>query len=117
MASGTFCQTNMLRNTVQSANLGGNFFQKTADQLAGNVQKLEKALYKIGRKADMKGDVAAYVNAFDFLPMVVQFWDADEEFPALIKFMVDENIQDFMHFETVMFMLGHVAGRILEEME
>lgn len=31
--------------------------------------------------------------------------------------MVDENIQDFMHFETAMFMLGHVRNRIRECME
>lgn len=47
-------------------------------------------------------------NVFEFLPLIVQYWDADEEFPAVLKFMADENIQDFMHFETVMFMLGHV---------
>lgn len=65
----------------------------------------------------MKGDAAARINVFEFLPVIVQYWDADEEFPAVLKFMVDENIQDFMHFETVMFMLGHLLCRIRECME
>lgn len=115
MISGKFSPVNMLKNTVQIMNTGGSFFQKTADRLAGKTLQLEKTLGRIGKKADVSGDVAAYINAFEFLPILVQFWDADEEFPAVLKFMVDETIQDFMHFETVMFMLVHVAGRILEE--
>ena len=116
-AAYTYSPVTMLKNTVKSTGVGGNFFQKTADRCAGKLQQLEKVLYRIGKKAEFKGDVAAYINAFDFLPIVVQFWDADDEFSAVLKFMVDENIQDFMHFETVMFMLSHVANRICEEME
>lgn len=95
----------------------GSFFQKSADQFAGKTDLLQAALLKLGELTDLKGDVAARINVFEFLPVIVQYWDADEEFSAVLKFMVDENIQDFMHFETVMFMLGHVLRRIRECME
>lgn len=115
--AGKFCSTNMLKGTVQSIGGSGSFFQKSADQFAGKTDQLQTALLKLGEMTDLKGDAAARINVFEFLPIIVQYWDADEEFPAVLKFMVDENIQDFMHFETVMFMLGHVLRRIRECME
>lgn len=113
--AGKFCPVNMLKGTVQT--VGGSFFQKSADQFAGKTDLLQKALLKLGEMTDLKGDASARIHVFEFLPVIVQYWDADEEFPAVLKFMVDENIQDFMHFETVMFMLGHVLCRIKECME
>lgn len=115
--AGRFCPTNMLKGTVQTMGDSGSFFQKSANQFAGKTDRLQTALLKLGERTDIKGDAAARINVFKFLPIIVQYWDADEEFPAVIKFMVDENIQDFMHFETVMFMLGHVLRRIGECME
>lgn len=115
--AGKFCPTNMLKGTVQAMGGSSSFFQKSADQFAGKTDQLQTAFRKLGELTDLKGDVAARIDVFEFLPVIVQYWDADEEFPAVLKFMVDENIQDFMHFETVMFMLGHVLCRIREYME
>lgn len=115
--AGKFCPTNMLKGIVHTMDGSSSFFQKSADQFAGKTDLLQTALLKLGELTDLKGDVAARINVFEFLPVTVQYWDADEEFPAVLKFMVDENIQDFMHFETVMFMLGHVLRRIRECME
>lgn len=115
--AGKFCPTNMLKGTVQTMGDSNSFFQKSADQFAGKTEMLQTALRKLGKLTDLKGDVAARIDVFEFLPLIIQYWDADEEFPAVLKFMVDENIQDFMHFETVMFMLGHVLCRIRECME
>lgn len=115
--AGKFCPTDMLKGTVQTIGSSSGFFQKSADQFSGKTSLLQTALLQLGEMTDLKGDAAAQINVFEFLPVIVQYWDADEEFPAVLKFMVDENIQDFMHFETIMFMLGHVLRRIRECME
>lgn len=112
--AGEFCPVNMLKGTVRTMGGSQSFFQKSADQFAGKADLLQTALLKLGEAIDLKGDAAAQIDIFDFLPVTVQYWDADEEFPAVLKLMVDENIQDFMHFETVMFMLSHVVCRIRE---
>ena len=112
--SGQFCPTNMLKGTVQSSSTKDNIFQSAADQFAGKIPQLEKACKILGKKSKLSGDVAATLDVFEFLPVIFQFWDADEDFPANVKFMVDENIIDFMHFETMVFMLGHVIKRIQE---
>lgn len=114
--SGKFCPVNMLKGTVQSAGPGGNMFQRSADELSGRLEELEYACSILGKPAQMSGDVAAVLYPFSFLPVILQYWDADEEFPANLKFMFDENILDFLHYETLFFMMGHMISRIKEIM-
>lgn len=61
--------------------------------------------------------MSSTIPLFDFLPVVLQFWDADEEFGAHLKFMWDQNTTDFMHFETVAFATMHLIDRLKETME
>ena len=118
--AGRFCPVNMLKGTIQSSSTsakpGSGMFQSAADSFDGQVEKLQKALNILGVETDMKADAAAVLYPFSFLPITVQYWESDEEFPANLKFMVDENMQDFMHFETIWFMFGHILRRIKEVM-
>lgn len=63
------------------------------------------------------GYVSSTIPVFDFLPVMLQFWDADEEFGAVLKFMWDYNTTDFMHFETIAFATMHLIDRLKETME
>ena len=63
------------------------------------------------------GDVSSILPVFDFLPVMLQFWDADEEFDAVLKFMWDYNTMDFMHFETIAFATMHLIERLKETVE
>lgn len=114
--SGNYCPVNMLKGTVISAAPGGNMFQKSADSFNGKLKELKAACSILGENVDMKGDVAAKLYPFSFLPIIIQFWEADDEFSANLKFMVDENIMEYMHYETIYFMMGHVVDRIKEIM-
>ena len=115
--SGNYCPVNMLKGTVKSGSVGSDLFQKSADVFNGKLEKLEAVCGIFGEKVDLSGDVAAKLYPFTFLPVILQFWAADEEFPANLKFMFDENILDYMHFETIFFMMGHIVKRIQEKME
>ena len=64
-----------------------------------------------------KGDVAYQLELFLFLPVVLRFWESDDEFPASLQVLVDRNILEYMHYETVMFAIGHLLQRVEEEME
>ena len=92
-------------------------FQKSADAFNGKRKELETVCELLGEKLDLKVDVAAKLYPFTFLPVIIQYWEADEEFPANLKFMFDENILDYMHFETIFFMMGHIVKRIQEMIE
>ena len=66
------------------------------------------------RTASAAGDVSSLIPLFDFMPVMVQFWDADEEFDAVLKIMWDRNTLDFMHFETTFYAAGHLLRRLKE---
>lgn len=115
--SGRYCPVNMLKGAGKSLEVGGSMFQNAADGFSGKLKALEAVCSVLGEKIDWKGDVAAKLYPFSFLPVILQYWDADEEFPANLKFMFDENILDYMHFETIFFMTGHIVKRIQEMMK
>lgn len=115
--AGSFCPANMLRGTVKSSSVGSNMFQKSAERFQGRVEQLKQACAQLGTPARMNGDAAFILYPFSFLPITLQYWEADEEFPANLKFMFDENVQDYMHFETTFFMVGHILRRIEELMQ
>ena len=67
--------------------------------------------------AERKGDVSYCLYPFDFLPMMLQFWNSDEEFPANLKIMWDENVLDYVRYETTFFIVSHMLSCIKERMD
>lgn len=112
--AGKFCSIHMAKGITKSLHAGGSMFQKAADRFQGRVKQLKYACSVLGKPAEMAGDVAAILQVFRFLPAAFQYWEGDDEFPPSLKFMFDENILDYMHFETVHFMAGHILKRMEE---
>lgn len=94
----------------------GDFFQDAGRKFTGKTDALSRACEKLGGKKLEKGDAAYELKLFPFLPLILRFWDADEDFPASLQILVDKNILDYMHYETLMFALSHVLKRLREEM-
>ncbi len=113
--SGRFVSLNSLKGTVFSSGTVGNIFQKYTGLFDGKTRELAKACEKLGGIPEKVGDVSYRLEIFPFLPAVFQFWYSDEEFPAMLKFMWDENILDYVHYETIFFMMSHVLSRLEEE--
>lgn len=114
--SGNFVNINALTG-LQTGNLSKNasFFQQTADFFQGKIQQLARACEALsGVKLDY-GDAAYQLELFRFLPVILRFWDADEEFPPSLQILVDRNTLEYMHYETLMFALGHLFRRLKEE--
>lgn len=105
-------------STVRTGNLTANnsFFQRTADSLNQKTAALRRACESLSGKPLSKGDVAYELPLFSFLPVIIRFWEADEEFPASLQILVDKNTLDYMHYETLMFAINHLFDRIREEM-
>ena len=114
--SGRFCSLSMLKGTVKSSIPGYNMFQKAADYFNGKVKELKAVCEFMGERVDLKGDVAVKLYPFSFLPVIIQYWEADDEFPANLKFMFDENVLEYMHYGTLFFMTGHLISRIQDNM-
>jgi hypothetical protein len=96
---------------------GSNFFQDAGKPFSGQTQALARACEALGGKRLERGDVAYALALFPFLPVSLRFWDGDEEFPASLQLLVDRNILDYMHYETLMFALSHMLERLCSEMK
>lgn len=91
---------------------GGDFFRDAGQYFEGKTEKLIRACEKLRGRRLEKGDAAYELELFSFLPVILRFWDADDEFPASLQILVDKNILDYMHYETLMFAISHLLNRI-----
>lgn len=118
--SGKFTSINMLKGVAQTQHLGEGLNQGAADSFSGRIGALRSALLRLGGEPSpvkTSADVDFTLYPFTFLPIEFRFWDADDEFPASMSILVDENILQYMHYETIYYMIGHLLERISELME
>ena len=91
-----------------------DLFGEHAKRFSGKIDKLKKACEILkGRKIN-QGDVGYIIDIFDFLPVMFIFYDQDSEFPAEIKLLWDENILNFMHYETTFYVANQLFDRLEE---
>lgn len=62
------------------------------------------------------GDISYAVELFDGLRVWLQFWVGDEEFPARVRWLWDENALMYLKYETMYFAVGLLRRRIRELM-
>ncbi len=79
----------------------------------GRVEELAKACQRLGGRQLSRGDAAFQFAAFPCISLQLVFWDADEDFPAQAQVLVDEQVTDFVHYETV----GCIVSDLLEMLE
>lgn len=110
--SGHFSSVMQLKGVVQSANPGGNLFSCYVEQFSGRLAELSAACKALGGVPYPVGDVGFQIPLFDFFPVILQFWDADEEFAAELQLKWDDNTLQYMHFETTFYAAGHLFQRL-----
>lgn len=115
--SGRFARINSMKGTVHSSGLGDMLYTGAAEKFDGRAELLRSACERLGGIRESVGDVAYRLPTFDFLPVIVQFWESDEEFPASFQILWDENVLDFMHYETTYYTAGHLLTRLEEIMK
>jgi hypothetical protein len=111
---GEFCSVMQLDGIAKSSNPGGFLFSSFCRHLEGRQEALRKACEALGGIPFPIGEVAYQLPLFDFLPIVLQYWDADDEFPGQLMIKWDRNILQYMHFETTFYATGCLLHRILE---
>ncbi|MBQ8831220.1 MAG: DUF3786 domain-containing protein [Oscillospiraceae bacterium] len=99
-----------------SVTLGGGLFENVARYFDGKERSLENALVSLGGEKWGRGDVAYKIPMFGNLWAGVMFWSADDEFPASLSLMVDKNLLQYMHFETMWYVLSLMLEIIKAEM-
>jgi hypothetical protein len=60
------------------------------------------------------GDISYAIELLDGLRILVQLWHGDEEFPARLRFLWDENTTRYIRYETTWYALGLLLRRLKE---
>lgn len=112
--SGKFAPVNDLKGVAKTVYLGSNLYTDTAKFFEHKVEQLKTACSCLGGIPGKVGDVSYQIPLFDFMPVILQFWDGDDEFAPVLKLMWDENALDYMHYETTYYAVSHLLQRIKE---
>ena len=87
-----------------------------AEKFQADTDGFRKACLAMGGKSFPRGDLAYAIELFDGLSILVQLWFGDEEFPAALRFLWDENALMYLKYETMHFAKGLLLDKIAERM-
>ena len=106
------------------ADFGHAFHQSLLEERDPNAELFQsrqsdfrKACEALGGKEQPMGDIAYAMEVFDGLPLLVQLWFGDEEFPASLRFLWDENALQYLKYETMYYARNLLMQRLKAEME
>ncbi len=83
-----------------------------AEKFQSDPEGFRKACELLGGKPFSLGDIAYAIELFDGLSILVQLWFGDEEFPACLRFLWDENALMYIKYETMYFAKGLLLQKI-----
>ena len=95
------------------------FTKEYAAFFNGRLAELKKAAQKMGGVVlpSLAGaDLTCRFPVTPFFPVLLQFWEEDEEFPPKLMLLWDRNTGSFMHFETTFYLQGDLLSRLKQIM-
>ena len=98
----------------------GTFTGKYAEKFSGRREAIKAACQDLGGvlQPGMAGaDVTCRFPVTSFFPVLLQFWEGDEEFPPKLMLLWDRNTDSFLHFETTFYLQGDLLDRLWRCME
>lgn len=98
----------------------GTFTKKAAALFDGHLEELRAACGKMGgihEKRMAGADITCRIPVTHFFPVLLQFWEGDDEFPPKLQLMWDRNATSFLHFETTFFLQGDLLERLRKLMK
>lgn len=111
-ASGRWASISALGGIIGAGHDRTLSHEPIAAKFAGRLDALESACRRLGGVPLGKADVGYAIPAFQDFAVWFQFWDADDEFPASIKYLFDENALKFMHYETLWYVMNALSERL-----
>lgn len=91
------------------------FTRKYATSFDGHLNRLKEACKMLGGvllKPIAGADVTCRFQVTPYFPVLLQFWEGDEEFPPKLLMLWDRNTDQYMHFETTFYLQGDLLERL-----
>ena len=99
---------------------GDTFTRKYASLFSGRIAELKAACQRLDGviQPPMAGaDVTCRIQVTPFFPVLLQFWEGDEEFVPRLILLWDRNADQLLHYETTFYLQGDLLERLQENME
>ena len=116
-ASGQWASISMLGGHIGAGHDRTLRNEPQASVFAGQTERLAAACRALGGIPFSKADVGFAIPVFRDFNILFQFWDADDEFPASIKYLFDTNALQYMHYETLWYVMGAAYKRIKHQFD
>ena len=88
-----------------------------AEAFQRSPDAFRRACTALGGRPLNIGDIAYAIELFDGLEIALQLWFGDEEFPASLRFLWDENALMYLKYETMYYAKDLLLERIREHMD
>ena len=116
--SGEWVTLSALGGGVHSASSpSGGMFQNAVEHITRQEDRLAEVLEHMGGVVMPKGEPGYQIPVFPFLPVYVQYWRGDEEFPPQLNLLWDRNTTQFLHYETVYYLTNFLLERLTALLE
>ena len=112
--SGEWAGIAALGNNIHSSNGGYDFFSAAAKRLEPYEDRLDALFQRLGGRKMPVGEPGYVLFAFPQLPVYIQYWRGDEEFPPQLRFLLDGNATEIIHYETMYYLIDVLMQRLME---
>lgn len=108
---------------MNMSSFGRQFHQTLLEQesswarfLQANPQKLADACTSLHASPCTPGDAAFAIPLFEDLNVMLQLWYGDDEFPANIRWLWDENALMYLKYETMYYAVNMIRAELEKQM-
>ena len=115
--TGEYVSVNQLDGVVTGTTLGNDMFEGWAKQFTGRKDALARACEALGGTKEMVGDVAYRIPLLGRLDIILQFWDADDEFPPAVRVKWDTHVLSYLRYETTYYAVSCLWQRLAALMQ
>lgn len=112
--SGQWCSHRSF-NQVRGGTLQGELGARPdnpAAPFSGRLPLLRQACQALGGTPAEGGDFSCILPVLEGFPILLRFWDADEEFAAQLQLMWDRYTTRYLRYETTFYTAGAVYDRL-----
>lgn len=115
--SGNFAPVNSLKGRPRAVGVGTDFHRRAAGEFDRDPERFRSACLALGGTPVDMGDMGFQFPVFAELSVILKFYRADEEFPASLTLLWDDNSLCYLYYETVFYIAGFLLNSISNQMK
>lgn len=95
-----------------------NIEDRLAKAFAGKKELLKERIQAINGvmyRSESRPDVAAALYPFPKVPLLLLFWDKDDEFDASLQFLFDRSAESYLDLEALAVLLEYTCQKLIGE--